>query len=135
MRQSRRLDPAALTARLTRCKTPSALVHEHTRNCRAFDEVHYSTFWHRLGRLSGGGLQRAGIREHELVAPREATVLAVRAMRARNLANTAHGLARSGLRNVPPWDLLWRALHGRLLRQASRLKPQELANAAWALAR
>jgi hypothetical protein len=126
----RLIEPGALTMRLTRAKTAPALVAEHARHGNAFDAVHYSTFWHRLGRLAGGGL-----RECDLVAPREATVSAIGAMRARNLANTAHGLAHASLRNEPPWDVLWRTLHGRLLRMAPRLKPQELANAAWALAR
>jgi len=106
----------------------------HEQHGQSFNYVNLATCWSRLGRMRGA--DRSWLRSDygvPLLALREQTTDQVRTLGARELSNTTHAIAKLDLRGAA-WGSLWKELEGAALARRSELKPQELANTAWAFA-
>ena len=102
-----------------------------------FDHIHLSACWNSLGHLAARGSDRSWFQQHataleSLVQRTVDTVSTSSRIRARELANIAHGVAKSGQGST--MGPLMTALASSIAWHAGDAKPQELANTAWAFA-
>lgn len=101
------------------------------------NHIHLSACFNNLGRLAAreekDWRQRHGAALASLAGHAKTVVSTSSDIRARELANIAHGLAKSGL--GPEMPELMSALGGALKVRVAECNSQELANAAWAFAK
>lgn len=129
--------PAALTTILTRAPSASDLLRVHERHHEAFNAIHVSAFWVRLGRLARGCSQeRAWLRANPRAVEhsRECTIDMLPRLDSRELANTAHGVASTGVGSALPWSEFWSGVASSALPQLDRFSAAELKNTVWAFA-
>ena len=106
----------------------------YERHGTSFNDVNLATCWNRLGKVRGS--ERSWLRSDDgarLLALREQTTDQVRTLGARELSNTAHGIAKLDLRGTA-WGSLWKELEEAALARRSEFEPQALSNTAWAFA-
>jgi len=126
--------PKQINSLISRSTSARELLGLHAKYGKAFNFIHLATCWSRLRRV--GGADRSWLRSDDgtaLRALREQTTDQVRTLGAREMANTAHAIAKLALRGTQ-WGGLWKDLEGVALARRSELGPQGLANRAWAFA-
>ena len=129
--------PALLTANLKNAQSLDELF-QHVANHEAlFNHIHLSACWNAIGHLAQAD-RRPWFDAHAaaleaLVARTTATVAASAEIRARELANIAHGVAKSGRGGAV--GALMAALARAIERRVADCNAQELANVAWAFAK
>ena len=128
--------PALLTANLKNSRNFEELFRTVRAHVSLFNHIHLSACWSMTGNLAAGNA--TWFQEHALVLQSlvqyTQTVVATSAdVRARELANIAHGAAKSGRGGSMPG--LFTALAGALENRWQDCCSQELANAAWAFAK
>jgi len=128
-------NPRTLNGLLTKTTTARELLELHEQYGSDFNHVNLATCWSRLGRVRAGGERRWLLSDDgaRLGALREQTQEQLRTFGAREVANTAHALARLALRGAA-WASLWNEFERAALTRRSEFGPQELANTAWAFA-
>jgi len=128
-------DPRTLNGLLTKTTTARELLELHEQYGSAFDHVNLATCWSRLGRVRAGGERRWLLTDDgaRLSTLREQTREQLRTFGARQVANTAHALAKLALRGAA-WASLWNEIERAALARRSEFGPQELPNTAWAFA-
>jgi len=129
-RDSRRLNGLLIST-----TTARELMELHAQCGSDFNHVNLATCWSRLGRVRSPGERRWLLSDDgaRLVALREQTRERVCTFRARQVANTAHALAKLALRGAA-WESLWSEIDRAVLACRSEFDPQGLANTAWAFA-
>ena len=129
--------PALLTANLKNAQSLDELF-QHVANHEAlFNHIHLSACWNAIGHLAQAD-RRPWFDAHAaaleaLVARTTSTVAASGEIRARELANIAHGVAKSGRGGAV--GALMAALARAIERRVADCNAQELANVAWAFAK
>ena len=134
-RSARKLDPPLLTAKIKQSKSLSALIQQYDRHGGDFNHIHCSAFWARAGQL--GNVQRSGdidITDFETVLRHTESFVDTKYGR-RELAGTAHGLAKVGLGLSTQAQPLWSALAATSTERLDEFTPRELPVLAWALAK
>ena len=129
-----RLAPQQVTARLRDAHSIEQLVQLHSEHGASFNRFHFGAFW--------GGVKRLAPRERRWVlANREAlrpaceqTARMLPELGPREVASTAHALAKARLHRGTPWEMVWEPLPMAASAGLREMKPQELANTAWAFA-
>ena len=129
--------PRQLTNLLSEAPTAKQLVEVGTSHAVAFNAVHCSAFWVRLGRLAKEPSNRQWLMEHgtqELNTTREHTLRLLTTFGPRQLANTAHGLAHCGLGAHQPWSYFWSRVASASVPVLREFQSQELKDLSWAFA-
>lgn len=129
--------PALLTANIKNARTLEELFRHVAAHQLLFNHIHLSACWNALGHLTRSAdrdwhLQHATVLE-SLVQHTITVVSTSTQTRARELANIAHGVARSGCGGTT--GSLMAALAGLIERRVGDCNTQELANVAWAFAK
>jgi len=110
------------------------LLDLHGEYGRSFDHINLSTCWSKLGKVIPA--DRTLLQSNDgacLSALREQTIGQLSTFDPRHVSGTAHALAKLDLQGAK-WKRLWKELEGAALARKSELKPQGLANTAWAFA-
>ena len=101
----------------------------HEQLQAGMDHIHLATCWYRLGTLAamhkGDWLQRNADRLEPL---RDHTMAMIPLLEAQGVSNTAYGLAKASLGNVPPWTSLLEELAAAAVRMRRTFNPQSIAN-------
>ena len=129
--------PALLTANIKNAKTLEEIFRFVAKYEPHLNHIHLSAFWNNLGHLSRSS-EKSWLDEHakvlESLAKRTAHVVSSSTeIRARELANIVHGVAKSGQGTT--MDELMSALATSIGQRLSDCNAQELANIAWAFAK
>ena len=133
--------PALLTANIKKAWNMEELFHTTTKHESLMNHIHLSAAWNSVGRLSRNA-ERNWFTTHvdALEALVERSIDTVSdfqkstQIRARELANIAHGVAKSGGGGKKSGDLM-KALARSIVRKLFECNAQELANTAWAFAK
>lgn len=133
--------PALLTANIKKAYSIEELFHTTVKHERLMNHIHLSAAWNSLGRLSRAA-ERSWFTTHAdaleaLVAHSIETISDFQKaahVGARELANIAHGVAKSGGGGKKSGDLM-RALARTIVRKLGSCNSQELANSTWAFAK
>ena len=138
--------PALLTSYIKKAFTLQALFETCSQHCERFNHIHLSACWNTLGHLTRATEQpqeaQAWAQQHSaalhLLLKRTSKVVSSSSeVRARELANIAHGVAKSGVCSGGGEEAV--ALMGAVAVTAQPLvvhcNAQELANLAWAFAK
>lgn len=136
-RQLPPLEPRQLTHEITRTNTSEQLLELWVQYQHAFNTLHISAFWNRLGKLvRSSRAEQTWVRSNgALMTPvREQTLQMLPELGTRSLSNTAHGLASARIWSRPPWSTVWEQLAACATNQSAQYQPQNLANLAWAYA-
>ena len=93
--------PALLTANLKNARAVDELFRHVSAHSRLFNQIHLSACWSSLGRLAWEASDReAWVEVHaaslDTLVQRTAAVVSEDDVRVRELANVAHGIAKSG---------------------------------------
>jgi len=131
------LEPRQLTHEITRTNTSEQLLELWVQYQHAFNTLHISAFWNRLGKLvRSSRAEQTWVRSNgALMTPvREQTLQMLPELGTRSLSNTAHGLASARIWSRPPWSTVWEQLAVCATNQSAQYQPQNLANLAWAYA-
>ena len=129
--------PALLTANLKNAQSLDELFQHVASHEALFNHIHLSACWNAIGHLAQAD-RRPWFDAHAaaleaLVARTTSTVAASGEIRARELANIAHGVAKSGRGGAV--GALMAALARAIERRVADCNAQELANVAWAFAK
>jgi 2-polyprenyl-6-methoxyphenol hydroxylase-like FAD-dependent oxidoreductase len=129
--------PALLTANIKNARTLDELFRNVAAHQRLFNHIHLSACWNALGHLTRCA-DRDWHQEHatalESLVQYTTTIVSTSSdVRARELANIAHGVARSGQGGST--GSLMAALAGSIEHRVGDCNTQELANVAWAFAK
>ena len=129
--------PAMVTSYIKQAWTVDALFHTCSTHGSGFNHIHLSACWNKLGHLARDAGQQwfqeyAGALE-SLVQHTICTISTSTEIRARELANIAHGVAKSGRGGA--LSALMEALARSIVSRAGDCNTQELANVAWAFAK
>ena len=129
--------PALVTSYIKQAWTVDALFQTCSAHGSGFNHIHLSACWNKLGHLVRDAElhwyeEHAGELE-ALVERTRRTVSTSTQIRARELANIAHGVAKSGRGGA--LGALMAALATPLTSRAAECNTQELANVAWAFAK
>lgn len=136
--QSEVPSPALLTSLIKRSWTVESLFQTFSTYEGHFNHIHLSACWNSLGhqsrstRVEGTAVHADALQS--LVQKTSLVVTTCSEVRARQLANIAHGVAKSGLRQEHVGGLMT-ALAAALKARLAECNPQELANVAWAFAK
>ena len=129
------IGPRQLTSMISKSNGLDRLIDIQARHGEAFDGWHTGCFWHTLGKHA----KREKLSEPAALAllpAREELHLKLPDLDARTVVNIAHGLANSGLTrsgtHAEEWTATFASLQASLQERSDLMKPQELANAAWA---
>lgn len=125
-------NPRILTSKLKNSQQPGVLLKLHEEYGSYFNSVHLSAMWSRLKRETTWIQSNRG-----LLLPLQRTTLGIlraNVSGAREIANIAHGLAKSKVGIDPPWNQLWEELASAAYVCVAELDPQNIANVAWAFA-
>ena len=129
--------PQLLTAYIKNSRAVEALLKVTSLHESKMNHIHLSACFNNLGRLAsreGEGWQKQHWEALEkLERHAQETVEKSKEIRARELANISHGLAKSGL-GLKMGDLMG-ALGKALKKRAEDCNSQEIANVAWAFAK
>ena len=129
--------PALLTANIKNARTLEELLGHCTAHRSKLNHIHLSAAWNSIGHKSGNlspDWWRAHDDELRSLASHTAKVVSESSeVRAREIANIAHGVAKSG-RGGDLTDLM-DALARAVEKRASDCNAQELANVSWAFAK
>tara|TARA_B110001452_G_C15204395_1_gene417807 strand:+ start:56 stop:880 length:825 start_codon:yes stop_codon:yes gene_type:complete len=129
--------PALLTSYIKKAWTLEALFRTYCTHKGRFNHIHLSACWSALGKLATGNAaalqQRHASALESLVQHTTQAVATSAQIRARELANIAHGAAKSG--RACSMDALMQALAASITQRVSEANAQELANTAWAFAK
>lgn len=133
------LSPPELTRVIRQAPTPRDLLGAHAKHGDRFNHIHLSAFWNTLGKLTHRQQQRAGgqafKQPHVLDAARASTLRLLPSLGARELANVAHGMAKSGVAYTGEWRTVWALCAEVADQKLGSLKPgQEMGNLVWAFA-
>ena len=135
---SGRPSPALLTSYIKKAWTVEALFETCSAHQASFNHIHVSACWNKLGQLARAaerGWPEAHAQALQLLMQHTTrTVSTSSEIRARELANIAHGVAKSGVRSADAESLM-AALARSMERRLGDCNPQELANTAWAFAK
>ena len=128
---ARKLDPPLLTAYIKQAKTLDNLLLQRKRHAASFNHIHCSAFWARAGQLRPNSAdRRAFVPAIDLTLP-----FVESSFGRRELAGTAHGLARAGLGQTSEAQPLWTALATASAARLAEFTPRELSTVAWAFAK
>ena len=128
--------PALITSYIKKAWSLDALFRTYCIHKGRFNHIHLSACWSALGKLSASNaaaLQRHASAFESLVQHTTQAVETSAQIRARELANIAHGVAKSG--RACSMDVLMQALAVSIRQRVSEANAQELANTAWAFAK
>lgn len=129
--------PALLTANIKNARTMEELFEKVNAHVRLFNHIHLSACWNSIGHLAAsaghGWVHMHAAAVESLVAHTMHTVKNGSEIRARELANIAHGLAKCG--HGGAMSSLMAALARPIELRSAEANEQELANAAWAFAK
>ena len=130
-------EPSSSTANIKNAKTLEEIFRFVAKYEPHLNHIHLSAFWNNLGHLSRSS-EKSWLDEHakvlESLAKRTAHVVSSSTeIRARELANIVHGVAKSGQGTT--MDELMSALATSIGQRLSDCNAQELANIAWAFAK
>jgi len=125
--------PHKLNGLLISATTARELLELHEQYGSAFNHVNIATCWSRLGRVRSPVERRWLRSDARLAALQEQTRKRVRTFGSREVANTAHAMAKLALRGAA-WTSLWNDIERVALARRSETEPQALANTAWAFA-
>ena len=130
--------PALLTANVKNSKSFEELFRHVRLHVQMFNHVHLSACWTTMGNMAAASPSPSWYLEHaqvleSLVQHTQTVVSTSSEVRARELANIAHGVAKSGRGGA--MGPLFAALAGALASRWEECNAQELANAAWAFAK
>ena len=129
--------PSLLTRHIREAWTPDALLATCDKYRDRVNHIHASAAWNSLGRLAADDREWWRREPDALESLTARTLELVREspdMGPRELANVAHGVAKSGARSATLPSLL-DAVAESLAPRLPECNPQELANAAWAFAK
>jgi len=127
-------NPKQINSLISKSTRARELLDLHAKYGEAFNDIHLSTSWSRLGKVSGS--DRSWLRSDDgamLATLREQTRDRVQKFDAQAVSNTAHAIAKLDLRGVV-WGSLWKAIAEEAAGRVREFKPQDLANTAWAFA-
>lgn len=127
------IDPPLLTANIRKSPSIAVLAKQHVRHGDAFNHIHCAAFWARAGQLSSE-LDAPLAEQLDEVLVRTLPHVSASFGR-RELAGTAHGLAKSGFGSLDRAQPLWSEIVSASLEQIQDFTPRELATLAWSLAR
>ncbi|GMH61520.1 hypothetical protein TrLO_g13383 [Triparma laevis f. longispina] len=129
--------PQLLTAWIKGAPTIDRLLQTTSEQQSRINHIHLSAAWGCLGRLwMTTDRDKFDSHSHNLNSLSQHTIKVITTsseIRARELANIAHGVSKSG--RGSELTSLMDALSSEILKRASDLKPQETANTAWAFAK
>lgn len=131
------VSPALLTSYIKKAWAVKTLFHTYSTHKSSFNHIHLSACWNSLGHLARGA-DSGWHQEHAtalamLVEQTTAMVKTDSHIRVRELANIAHGVAKSG--RGSSMGSLMEALARSIEWRLHDCNPQELANVAWAFAK
>ena len=128
--------PALLTANVKNSKSIEELFRHVHSHVKLFNHIHLSACWSTIGTMAASSptwyVEHAQVLE-SLVQHTQSVVSTSPDVRARELANIAHGVAKSGRGGA--MGGLFAALAAALGSRWEECNAQELANAAWAFAK
>lgn len=129
--------PALITSFIKKACTMEAVFETFSEHGRHFNHIHLSACWSAIGRLAWSAdsswfQKRAG--PLDALVQDTISALAASETGARQLANIAHGMAKSGFRG-PAASRLMVELGPAIEQRVSQCNAQELANVAWAFAK
>lgn len=134
--QTGSVSPAQLTSFIKNARTVEALFQTCTKHANSLNHIHLSACWNSLGHLAraaGPSWSEENADSLKLLAERTKQIASGNEIRARQLANIAHGVARSG--TGQSMKSLVKALAKAIERCLHDCNAQELANSAWAFAK
>ncbi|CAE7767814.1 auaG, partial [Symbiodinium pilosum] len=135
------LSPALLNSYIKNSWTVESLFQNCTRYQTKFNHIHVSACWNKLGHLAKESeewyLLPSNVEALESLAQHTLEISKGADIQARQLANIAHGIAKSGACKSGSATLttLMTSLAGVLHKHLSDCNSQELANVAWAFAK
>lgn len=120
-------------------KAPTAqqLLSAADEHAEAFNAIHITAFWSRLGQLARTrpSDRRWLHSDPALLEPsRQRTLRLLPTFDPRNMANVAHGAAKAGLRTAPHDAFLWSKLASAALFTLGEFANSEIKDLAWAFA-
>ena len=130
--------PALLTANVKNSKSFEELFRHVRAHVKLLNHISLSACWTTLGNMAAASATPSWYLEHAavlelLVQQTQSVVSTSSEVRARELANIAHGVAKSGRGGA--MGGLFAALAAALASRWEECNAQELANAAWAFAK
>lgn len=129
--------PRLLTRWLTSAPSSRELLRECEKHGVAFNAVHCSALWVRLGKLARNDpSQLAWLRMHPAAVEvaREHTLRLLPTFAPRQLANTAYGAALCGVTADPPWSNFWYKIAFCSMPVMADFRSSELQDLVWAFA-
>ncbi|XRB00950.1 FAD_binding_3 domain-containing protein [Pycnococcus provasolii] len=134
--QANQADPALLTAQIKRAQSPLSLLQLFQEHQDEFNHIHLSACWNALGHITRKSTPHTNAQTQQqqhlqLLRTHTANSITQPNFGARELANIAHGIAKSGLGD----EHLMQAIATACLPQTQHFTAQQLANVAWALAK